>query len=158
MVSSKSQLECGYTSAVRTDADASDVIVHVRLEETSVFTQHSCRLIANSSIDDLAILCDDALGGGIREQKYEKQKYDEQTIFDVQEARDALRRNLTRSLTAKAIHKRTTHFRFREWCLACVVGVAKDWPHRLRRVSSELLIVFETLLGHCFLGDVRSGS
>ena len=53
--------------------------MHVRPEETSVFTQHSCCLIENSSIDDLAILCDDALRGGIRDQKQEKQKDDEQT-------------------------------------------------------------------------------
>ena len=63
--SSKSQLECGYTSAVRADADSLDVIVHVRPGETSAFTQQSCCQIANSSIDDVARLCDDALRGGI---------------------------------------------------------------------------------------------
>ena len=57
--------------------------------ETLVFTWDSSFLIANSSIDDLARLCDDALGGGIRDQKHEKQKDDEQTRFDVQEARIA---------------------------------------------------------------------
>ena len=57
------------------------------------------------------------------------------------------------------IHKhRTNYFRFREWCLACVACVDKDCPHRLRRVSSELLIVFETLLVNCFVRDGRSCS
>ena len=61
------------------DADALDMIVHVRPEETSVFIQQSSCQIANSSIDDVARLCDDALRGGIREHHHGKQKDDEQT-------------------------------------------------------------------------------
>ena len=99
----------------------------VHPEETSVLTGHSCCLIANSFTDDLARHCDDALRGGIRDQKQEKQKDDEQTRLTSR--RSALRRNLPTSLTAEAIHKhRTTHFRFSEWCLARAAGVDKDWP------------------------------
>ena len=60
------------------DADALDMIVRVRPEETSVVTLQSSFQISNSSIDEFARLCDDALRGGIREQKHEKQKDDEQ--------------------------------------------------------------------------------
>ena len=65
------------------------MIVHVRLGETSVFTLQSSFPIANSFSDEFARHCDDTLRGGIRDQKHEKQKDDEQTRFDVQEARIA---------------------------------------------------------------------
>ena len=132
------------------------MIVRVRPEETSVVTLQSSFQISNSSIDEFARLCDDALRGGIREQKHEKQKDDEQTRLTSRTP--VMHCGVTcpdLPLQKQFISIAQLIFDSGNSVFACVVGVAKEWPHRTRRVSSELLIVLETLLGHCFLRDVR---
>ena len=74
-------------------------------------------------------------------------------IFEegLEEAVDPMsRRQVARPSVKEIRDHRTTHLPFRDWCLECVAGRAKDWPHQTKEADGPLSVP-EIHMDYCFL-------